>query len=279
VLNVAVSELGKNHVSKEFHNLKMLNAEFAESFLPRVYSMGEVTSDSQRKFCLFLAEWFQDYHEFHISRDTSDSQRKVCVWDDRNGRYYLSRGQTSRLYRQAARIMTYYYNVTTFEHISPWHHAAGDFIIKPDQDNIDLKLITVRGYAPLFKDPNEQNPAAGHAEQIMQALLIFFLKLSLWMRLDRIDGVGEIVWSDPAVVQGTVAGVLDGLAPKPPVPILPDTVDICFKYYLSVCSAADLLELLESILHAVNPTAPEKTLIEQHLAEHTQALLQAIKKL
>ena len=142
---------GKKHIYGEFHNLKRLNTEFAESFLPRVYSLGEVTSAGGIKFCMFLGEWFQDYHEFHISRQTSGNQRQVCVWDDRNGRYYLSREQTLRLYRQAARIMTGYYNVTTFEHISPWHHAAGDFIIRLNQNNIDLKLITVRGYAPLFK--------------------------------------------------------------------------------------------------------------------------------
>ncbi len=276
VLNLAVSDPGKKHINGEFHNIKRLNTEFAESFLPQVYTMGEVTSGSKRKFCMFLGEWFKDYHEFHISRETSGNQRQVCVWDDRNGRYYLSREQTSRLYRQAARIMTYYYNVTTFEHISPWHHAAGDFIIKLEQNNIDLKLITVRGYAPLFQDLNDQTPGAGNAEQILQALLIFFLKLSIWMRLDRIDGVGEIVWSEPGVVQSTVAGVFDGLAQKPADPILPDAVDTCFKYYLSICSLEDLFELSQSILQTFHPAAPEIPLIKQHLAEHVRMLFQSI---
>lgn len=276
VLNAAVSEPGKKHINGEFHNINRLNTEFAESFLPQVYTLGEVTCGSRIKFYMFLGEWFKDYHEFHISRQISGNQHKICVWDDRNARYYLSREQTLRLYRQAARIMTAYYNVTTFEHISPWHHAAGDFIVRLDQNNIDLKLITVRGYAPLLADLHGQTPGARNAEQILQALLLFFLKLSIWMRLDRIDGVGELVWSDPGVVQSTVAGTFDGLAQTPADPILPAAVDTCFKYYLSICTAEDLFELSESILQTYHSAAPEISLIKQNLADHVQMLFQSI---
>jgi len=279
VLNVAVSETGKAHITREFHTLKRLNIGFVESFVPRVYVLGEVTSGSGRKFCMFLGQWFKDYHEFHISRATSGKRPKVCVWDDRNQRYYLSPKQTAQLYRQAARIMTCYYNVTTFEHISPWHHAAGDFIIKPDQNSIDLKLITVRGYVPLLRDLNHQTPGSGNVEQILQALLIFFLKLSIQMRLDRIDGVGNIVWLDSEVVQSTVQGLFDALAQKPTDPILPGAVDTCFKYYLSICSRNDLFELSESIIQTRPPAAPEIPLIKQHLAEHVHFLIESIRKI
>jgi hypothetical protein len=279
VLNVAVSDAGQKHINREFHNIHRLNAEFADPFLPKVYTMGEVNSTGKRKFWMFLAEWFKDYHEFHLSRETSGNQHKICVWDDRNGRYYLSSAQASRLYKQAASIMTCYYNVKTFEHISPWHHAAGDFIIRLDRNNVDLKLITVRGYVPLFQGLNDQKPGAENAEQILQALLIFFLKLAIWMRLDRIDGVGEIVWSAPGVVQSTVEGVLDGLAQKPALPILPDTVETSFKYYLSICNREDLFELMESILQTFHPAAPEIPLIRQHLGEHVRLLVQSIKEI
>jgi hypothetical protein len=279
VVNVAISDPGKNHINEEFHTLKRLKTEYSECFLPRVYTMGEVTSGSRNKFYMFLGEWFMGYHEFHISRQTSGNQRQVCVWDDRNTRYYLSREQTLRLYRQAARIMTCYYNVMTFEHISPWHHAAGDFIVRLDQNSIDLKLITVRGYAPLFQDLNGQMPGTRNAEQILQAMLIFFLKLSIRMRLDRVDGVGELVWLDPGVVQSTVAGTFDGLAKKPGDPILPDAVATCFQYYLSICSPEDLFELSESIIQTLHPAAPEIPLIKQHLAEHVQMLFQSINEI
>jgi hypothetical protein len=277
-LNVAVSDTGKKQLTAEFQYLKRLNTEFGESFLPRVYSRGKATTSGGLEFYMFLAEWFQDYHEFHISRQTSGNQRLVCVWDDRNGRYTLSREQTLRLYRQAARIMAYYYNVSTFEHISPWHHAAGDFIIRLNQNSIDLKLITVRGYAPLFQGLNDRTPGTRSAEQILQALLIWFLKLSIRMRLDRVDGVGELVWSEPGVVQSTVAGIFDGLAQKPADPILPAAVDICFKHYLSICTLEDLFELSESILQRLHPAAPEIPLIQRHLAAHVQLLFQSINE-
>jgi hypothetical protein len=276
VLNVAISDTGKKHIDGEFQNLKRLNTEFGESFLPRVYSLGKATTSSGLEFYMFLGEWFQDYHEFHISHQTSGNQGQICVWDDRKGRYTLSREQSLRLYRQAAGIMTCFYNVTTYENISPWHHAAGDFIVRLNQNNIDLKLITVRGYAPLFQDLNDLTPDAQSAEQILQALLIFFLKLSIRMRLDRIDGVGELVWSDPGVVQSTVTGIFDGLAQKLADPILPDAVDTCFLYYLSICSRQDLFELSESILHTFPPAAPEIPLIKQHLAEHVRLLIESI---
>ena len=279
VLNVAVSDTGKKHINGEFDNIKRLNTEFAEPFLPRVYTVGEVTSGSRNIFYMFLGEWFMGYHEFHISHHTSGKQRQVCVWDDRNGRYTLSHGQTLRLYRQAARIMTCYYNVATFENISPWHHAAGDFIVRLDQNSIELRLITVRGYAPLFQDLNGQMPGTRNAEQILQAMLIFFLKLSIRMRLDRVDGVGELVWLDPGVVQSTVAGTFDGLSQKPADPILPDAVATCFQYYLSICSPEDLFELSESIIQTLHPAAPEFPLIKQHLAEHVEMLFQSINEI
>jgi hypothetical protein len=279
VLNVAVSKPGKKHVNGEFHHLKRLNTEFDESFLPRVYSIGEAATSSGIEFYMFLGEWFQGYHEFHISRRSSGGQRQVCVWDDRKGRYYLSREQSLQIYRWAARIMTGYYNIRTFEHISPWHHAAGDFIIRLDQNNIELKLITVRGYAPLFQDLSGLTSDTRSAEQILQALLIFFLKLSIWMRLDRVDGVGELVWSESGVVQSTVAGIFEGLAQKPAAPMLPDAVDICFKYYLSICTSEDLFELSNSILQRFHPATPEIPLIKQNLVEHVQMLYQSINEL
>ncbi|CAB1077536.1 hypothetical protein D1AOALGA4SA_5323 [Olavius algarvensis Delta 1 endosymbiont] len=279
VLNVAVSGTGKKYMSGEFHNLQRLNTEFSETYLPRVYTVGEAASGSGIKFSMFLGEWFEGYHEFHISCENSAGPGKIRVWDDRERRKFLSQEQTLRLYRQAARIMTCYYNIASFEHISPWHHAAGDFIIRLDHNRIDLKLITVRGYTPLFHDSNDPISGAWDAEQMLQALLLFFLKLSIWMRLDRVDGVGELVWSDPSTVQSTVAGIFEGLAGKPDDPRLPAAVDTCFKYYLSICTPEDLIELAESILQTYHPAAPEIPLIQQNLPEHVRLLIESNDKI
>ena len=277
VLNVAISDTGKNHISQEFYNLKKLNAEYAGSYLPQVYALGEIATGSRRTFVMLLGEWFEGYHEFHISRNASDNQPKVCVWDEKKGRYYLSRRQTLLLYKQAAGIMTCCYNISTFEHITSWHHAAGDFIVRNDKDDIKVKLITVRGYEPLFQRPDGQASDIPGAEQILQALLVFFLKLSIRMRLDRIDGVEELVWLPPEIIQSTVQGVFEALAQEAAHPNLPDRVDSCFEYYLSICSEKDLFELSESILPALGSSAPEISIIKQNLAEHVRLLIESIR--
>jgi hypothetical protein len=228
---------------------------------------------------MFLGEWFADYHEFHISGNTSDDGRQICVWDEINGRYLLTREQASEVYRQAAGIMTCCYNVSSFEHITQWHHAAGDFIVRPEQKNLDLKLITVRRYAPLFRNTDDSASGPGNAEQILQALLIFLLKLSIQMRLDRIDGVGEIVWLDDYVVSSTVKGVFDGLSQKPAVPELPGTVDTCFKYFLSACSEEDLMDLSESILQTIPSATSDYPVIKQNLANHVRLLTESIRQI
>jgi hypothetical protein len=96
------------------------------------------------------------------------------------------------------------------------------------------------------------------------------------MRLDRIDGVGNLVWLDPEIVQSTVQGVFEALGQKATDSNLPDAVDTCFKYYLSICSQEDLFELSESILPALGSAAPEIHIIKQHLAEHVRLLVESI---
>ncbi len=186
VLNVAISDAGKSYIQREYDLLKQFNEDFPFSFLPKVYGQGCVAI-AGNEFGIFLGDWFQGYNEFHISLDPSDEKYKIVVWDYVNGNYFLTTDQATNLYQQASRILTCYYNVETFEQISSWHHAAGDFVLKCRNDKIDVKLITVRQYRPMFennginKDPN--------AELILEALLVFFLNLTIKMRLDRLEGI------------------------------------------------------------------------------------------
>jgi len=122
VLNVAVSETGIRIIKREYQNLKKLNDDFSLSFLPQVYGYGEVATAGNRKLPMSLGQWFEGYNEFHISRDPSDNTDKILVWDGPRRQYFLSRQQQAEIYRQAARILAYYYNVETFEQIFPWHH-------------------------------------------------------------------------------------------------------------------------------------------------------------
>ena len=276
VLNVAVSETGIEAIKKEFQCITKLNDEYPLCFLPEVYGSGEVEYRGDRKIRLFLGHWFEDYSEFHVSRDPSDKKNKILVWDDRRSRFYLSPEQAADLYRQAARILTYYYNVESFEQIFPWHHGAGDFVVKIDNGDLDLKLITVRGHPPLLENLSDLNNGEKDVELMLQALLIFFLNLSVRMRLDRYDGVGDIVWADELVVQSTLDGFFDGLALKPLVAAMPDSIDKCFRYYLSVCTEEDLYELSKAGVKTFNRRAPEVRVVNQHLKEHVGELNRVI---
>jgi hypothetical protein len=97
----------------------------------------------------------------------------------------------------------------------------------------DVRLITAREYAP---------PAAGGG---LAGLAHFFLATTLFMRLDRQDGVGERVflpvWSLEAAVDGILAGlavraaaripelaaVLRGVAPGRWIEIAEKDADLC----------------------------------------------------
>ena len=276
VLNVAVSETGIKAINKEYHCLLKLNNEFPICFLPEVFGFGEVESTGDHKIRMFLGHWFEGYKEFHISRDPSDNRNKILVWDDIRRRCYLSSKQSAELYRQAARILTYYYNVESFEQIYPWHHGAGDFVVKIGEADLDLKLISARGYASLFTRPNQLKNGENDTELILQALLIFFLNFSIRMRLDRYDGVGDIVWADGPVVQNTLDGIMDGLALKPLVASMPDSLDNCFRYYLSVCTKEDLYELSNAMVETFNQRAPEVRVVKQHLKGHVEELSRVI---
>jgi hypothetical protein len=281
VLNVAISPAGRAHIEGEYRYLERLNKEFSFDYLPHVYGWHEIEIANNCKVLMFLGEWLANYHEFHISRNPADGKNKIIVWDSGREHYFLTESQSLNLYTRAAGILTGYYNLESFEQICTWHHAAGDFIVRVENEKLDLKLITVRRYASNFKNPsldNQQSPSPS-AELILQGLLVFFLNLSLKMRLDRLDGVGDIVWADDQALQGTLIGFLNALSSKANIPALPDTPLRCFFHYLSLCSKTDLHELCESLLNRFNPDSPEIDVVKQHLDGHVDALFDCIHDL
>jgi len=279
VLNVAVSDIGKRYANREFRFLKQLNTQFPFSFLPRVYGRGRIYTQSEKLgIRMFLGEWLEGFNEFHISIDPADEQHKIVVWDHEHGNYFLSTGQTEDLYRQAAGILTGYYNVETSEQISSWHHAAGDFVLKCQNREIDVKLITVRQYAPMFEKDPEIGNKDPDAERILESLLVFFLNLAIKMRIDRLDGVGEIVWSGDIAVKGVLKGFFEGLVSKPPIRSFPGSLADGFRQHLSACTHEDLLDLNAAMLQAYHPMAPEVPVIRQYLKQHVDDLYRAIEQ-
>ena len=279
VLNVAISETGRRFIEKEFHLLNRLNTELPLHYLPQAYGFGRTAGSNGQNFAMFLGQWFNGYHEFHISIDPVEQKPKIMVWDDLRGRFFLSAGQTKTLYAQVSKILTGYYNLESFEQILSWHHAAGDFVVIAENGKLELKLITVRRYATFFENQKDLPVARSNSELILQSLLIFFLNLSIRMRLDRLDGIGEMVWSDSIAVEATLIGFLEALSMKSNVPSLPDSPLACFIAYLASCAEEDLIDLAEALVNRFNPQMPGLTVVKQNIHPHVETLHGCIQQI
>ncbi|MDX1708535.1 MAG: hypothetical protein R3274_08045 [Desulfobacterales bacterium] len=279
VLNVAVSEPGRRFIERDYHHMQRLNARTPFDYLPQVYGWEQMSRAGGLKFGLFLGEWFDGYREFHLAIDPSDHTLKIMVWDQIRGNFFLTARQTKTLYAQAAKMLTAYYDLVTFEQVLAWHHAAGDFVVNFENDRPRLKLVTVRRYAAIFENQNQVKTAASNPQRLLQALLVFFLNLSLQMRLDRLEGIGDMVWSDKIAVDATLTGFLEALSLKSDVAVLPDSPLACFMAYLSSCQASDLLDLSVAIVDRLNPRLPELPVIKKNLSEHVATLHRAIQDL
>jgi hypothetical protein len=280
VLNVAVTEVGKQCAQREYRLLKMLGTQYPDSFVPKVYAQGSVfTKMDQFETRMFLGEWFEGFSEFHMSLDPDDKKYKIIVWDHEHGNFFLTPHQTKELYRQAAKILTYYYNIETFEQIFSWHHAAGDFVLKCQEDDIELKLVTVRQYRSMYESDIVSESIEPNSELILEALLVFFLNMAIKMRIDRLDGVGEIVWSDDVSLKGILKGFFEGLALKPQISVFAEPLDHYFKQHLLSCCRADFFDLNHAIVHTYPLQAPEVPVIRQHLEKHAKDLYNSIRQL
>jgi hypothetical protein len=274
VVNVAVTKIGRSYLKADFGNIRLLNDRFPYRFLPQVYCKGEATLPGRsRRLEMFLGEWLEGYHEFHLSGGPAEMSSRLVVWDPVKGAHQLSKQQRVDIYRQIALIMTAYYDLETFEQVFSWHNAAGDFIVKTDGEQIDLRLITVRKYAPLFAD------VSGDADTILQALLIFWLDLSIRLRLDRLDGVGEFGWADDDMVEAALNGFFDGLSLQVRVGRIPQGLPDVFAGYLKALASDDRDTLLDGVVRRMKCHPSEKTLIRKHLKRHGVKMTQAIDRL
>lgn len=275
VVNVAVTKIGRSYLRADFDNIRLLNDRFPYRFLPQVYCKGEATLPGfPHGLEMFLGEWLEGYHEFHLSGEPAEMNSRLVVWDPVKGAHPLSKQQEFDIYRQIALILTAYYDLETFEQIFSWHNAAGDFIVKTAGGQIDLRLVTVRKYAALFADV-----PSGGADTIVQALLILWLDLSIRLRLDRLDGVGEFGWADDDMVEAALKGFFDGLALQGRFGRIPQELPDLFAGYLKALASDDRDTLLQGVVRRMKCRPSEKALIRKHLKRHGEKMTQAIDRL
>lgn len=174
--------------------------------LPRPFLSGTTLLQTGETSCtikLLFVEWFHDYHEFHLSGphpvEGDETGYPIRVWKPGDASFFLDPDQVRDLYRKAAAILTAYLDGDTFRQVYPWHHAAGDFVVRTNAGGLDVRLITVRSYRSLL-------PGRSDAKDKLLGLLHFLINLSLRMRLDRLDGTGALVWAGPGCLRDVVLG-------------------------------------------------------------------------
>jgi hypothetical protein len=273
VLNVGISKAGRDLVPKEFEMLDRLNRKISPAYIPGVYACGEVIAKDGFKIQMFLGEWFEGFQEFHVSFDETAGEFGICVWDPDQGAFFLTLEQKKKMYRQAASMLTHYYDVETFEQIFPWHHAAGDFVLRLLSEHIELRLVTVRGYTSLIKTNG------GDAGSILESLLVFLLNLSIQMRLDRIDGTGDVMWSEAVAVEETIHGFFQALALKSPVGTFSEPLKECFFSYLSRWTRSELYDLSRAIVNLYNPLSPDVPVVKHNLKAHVAVFFDVVHSL
>ncbi|MGD9210290.1 MAG: hypothetical protein PVI90_05915 [Desulfobacteraceae bacterium] len=277
VLNVAVSEEGQTIIEKEYNNLQRLNNEFPISFLPKVDTFGRITVSTGASIKMFLGEWFHDHHEFHLSAplQNKDNERHVVVWD--GNQTILDEQQTLDLIQKASMILTFYYNPETFEQIFPWHHAAGDFVVKLKKNLLSLKLVTVRGYAPVGEGGTCLDSSSGSVKNMLEALLFFFVHLSIRMRMDRTDGVGDLVLYGNSCIHAIVRGFFQGLNLVVSMRDYPDDFCSVVKTYLQALKREEFIDLVSLFLKRYSRLENSKSRMRLDLFHHVDGLIEAIQ--
>jgi hypothetical protein len=274
-LTTALSESARTSLNKEYVILKQLS-EINPDLIPKIYCKESVPckiESGSENFLTIFGEWFDNYHEWHASDDPESGSRKIQLWDYKNGYRFLSDGESYELLRQTAYILTCYYDQVTFQQIYPWHHGAGDFIVSASSGAISVKLITTRQYEPLvhFEQAEE-------ADRLVAAIQ-FLLNLTLRIRLDRLNGVGEPVWLGTFSVQAAVAGFCGGLAASQAEDRLMIGPVAEFMEIMQSFDAREIYDMYDSLLAIyAEEDQDDFRLIREKLADHAAELHETLQE-
>ncbi len=273
VLNGAVSKSGLSLLENEYQLISRLNNTCCvQRHLPRVFGVNVVTTDKGR-IGFFLGEWFDGYKEFHATQD--NGIRQIVIWESDGRCHYISEAAAFPIYKEISRILTCYYDIETFDQIFPWHHAAGDFIVRQEDDKVCIRLISVRGYSPLTEFSSEGKDKKVH---LLPSLLFFFLNLVLRMRLDRLNGTGQAVMLGKKSIKPIVQGFLNALDEKSTGYDFGNLRSIFIAFFQQF-SQEQVVGLMENILESYQSNPAETALVEENLESHCSVLHTIFKNL
>jgi hypothetical protein len=209
-VSTAFTEPRKGLLLREYETMRYLNEQFSYGSIPKVYVASETLCSSPKgneTVAMSVAEWLEGYHEWHLAEEP-DGKQAVLIWDMEKGNRTASVEEGRSIFREATKILTLYYDPKTYRQIYPWHHAAGDFVVKGTGQGVEVKLTTARNYLPLISFPTKADTNR------VTALVAFLLNMLVQMRLDRVGGVGEPVWAHEEFVSPCLDGFIGALKTK-----------------------------------------------------------------
>jgi len=265
-LNVAVTPAGRDCMTSEVAALSRVAQRLPSGAIPTVCGHAEVAGPNNLTMSMFLADWFNGFHEFHLSINPRDGHQGMVVWDTQNEPFYLSDEQQVDVYHQVAYLLTRAYDPESTRQIYPWHHAAGDFVMRVSDASVALRLITVRQYAPTLGGGDGDLDD----EARLMALLVFFLNLTLRNRIDRLDGTGDMAWAGSGAVAATVRGAIEAM---------PTAIKSQFSDFLMSYDVPELMDVLQVVADRYALMPMEKDLVRAHLASHGEQLVAALQAL
>lgn len=277
VVNVAVNDRGKSRLLQDFRTMRQLRSQHPRPLVPDVYFSGNVTTQDpdgvHEDISMFLGEWLDGFYEFHLSLDETNGSTSIVLWDVDDGYSVLSHAESDEIFREVAFILTYYYDTETFEEVFPWHHAAGDFVVSRSQGGVRVKLVTVRQYAPrlTFEEDSPENR--------LESLILFIVNLTVRIRLDRLDGVGEIVWAGGNCVAATMNGVLNALRAKTREEKCDSALIDGLMGIAGQMSPEEVAAMCMEVVESYDESAPDLPVIREHLADHILQVYRAFQGL
>ncbi|PID40433.1 MAG: hypothetical protein CR984_03240 [Proteobacteria bacterium] len=264
VVNVAISRIGKRVLLQETKALEHLGEARPFGWFPTVYAT------EKEPVAMYLGDWFEGFHEFHLTRRNGGREPGLVIWDGAAVPHLLSEHHTMALYRNMAMILTACYDPFSTCQIFPWHHAAGDFVVRLEAEKTAVRLITVRNYAPLI----ESSAGIAGENEILEALLLFFLHLSVRMRLDRLDGVSEVVWALDTCLAPTIDGFFQGLDLTARMSGLPKIFPEIFNGYVRAKGDEALRAMAIHLVETVfDRRSEEHQVIKTHLESHLSSII------
>jgi hypothetical protein len=274
VLNVAVSPQGRKQLPVEVESLRALRRILTENLVPRVYASGSGCASDHTPFPMFIGQWFSDFHEVHLTGADSTRRQQWLVWDEQQGPWHLDSAQVADFYHQAVYILTCSFDPHTLCAVLDWHHAAGDFIVKRCASGLAVRLITVRRYAPFFR---QEAGEAVDLELLLNGLAVFLMHTSLWMRFDRLDGTGRMVWADDRTVAPMWEGFVQGVRTMARCNGFPEAFVEGVVLFFSAHSSEDWLVKASEIVARYPAELSEIALMQRHLHRHVERLAAVIR--